>query len=188
MGYKVIITGSTGMVGKGVLLECLDHPEIAKIVLINRRPVEIDHPKINEIIHDDYYNFSGLSEELDSLDACFFCLGISSLGKSEQEYKRITYDITLSLARTLSNINPETIFCYVSGAGTNANGRLMWSRIKGRTEQDLVTRKGVELSLALFVAFRPLRDAPFPGRDRSFRLFSTASWAFPHSVFHRQFF
>lgn len=158
MGYKVLITGSTGMVGKGVLLECLKHPAISGVLLINRRSVEINHAKITEIIHDNFQDFSGLSEKLTAVDACFFCLGISALGKSEMEYTKITYDITLSLARELSRLNPDVVFCYVSGAGTNVKSRSMWARVKGKTEQDLL-----KLPFKKVVLFRPGFIQPLGG-------------------------
>lgn len=158
MGYNILITGSTGMVGKGVLLECIDHSSISGINLINRRSVDIEHPKINEMIHGEFQDFSGLSDSLRSLDACFFCLGISALGKSEQEYTRVTYDITLKLARLLSGINHEMVFCYVSGAGTNIESNSMWARVKGRTEQDLL-----KLPFKKVVLFRPGYIQPLRG-------------------------
>ncbi|GJM28495.1 MAG: epimerase [Cyclobacteriaceae bacterium] len=150
MNYKVLITGSTGMVGKGVLYECMDHPAISGILLLNRRAVGIDHPKITELILEQFDDFSQLPAEFLQVDACFFCMGISALGKSEQEYTRITHDITLNLARKLSGENPEMLFCYVSGQGTNANSKTMWARVKGVTEQELQ-----QLPFKKVVLFRP---------------------------------
>ncbi len=138
---KVIITGATGMVGKGVLLECLDHESISEVLTIGRNPVEMQHSKLKQLIHNDFANFSEVENQLTGYDACFFCLGISSVGLKEEEYKRITYDFTLSLARTLFRNNPQMTFNYVSGEGTDSSekGRLMWARVKGKTENDLLT-------------------------------------------------
>ena len=158
MGYAVLITGSTGMVGKGVLLECIDDDRITKIVVINRKPVEIEHPKLNEIIHRDFHDFSDLSTSFTNLDACFFCMGISAIGKTEEEYTKVTYDIPISLAKLLLPINPDMVFCYVSGAGTDPNGNSMWARVKGKTEKDLQ-----ELPFRKVVLFRPGFIQPMRG-------------------------
>lgn len=125
------------MVGKGVLFECIDHPAISKIFLINRRPVGNRDPKITELILERFDDFSELPAEVTAVDACFFCLGISALGKTKKEYTSITRDITLKLAKKLSSENPGMIFCYVSGQGTDINSKLMWARVKGLTEQQL---------------------------------------------------
>jgi hypothetical protein len=137
---KVIITGATGMVGKGVLLESLDHDTIAEVLVIGRNPIGIQHTKLKELIHKDFTDFSEVRTQLSGYDACFFCLGISAAGLKEDEYKRITYDFTLSLAKTLFKINPEMTFNYVSGEGTDSSekGRMMWARVKGKTENDLL--------------------------------------------------
>jgi len=108
------------MVGKGVLLECLDHHSIEKVLVIGRNSAEIQHPKLTELIHKDFTNFSSVKDQLTGYDACFFCLGVSSAGMKEDTYKRITYDFTLSLAKTLFQINPGITFNYVSGKGTNS--------------------------------------------------------------------
>jgi uncharacterized protein YbjT (DUF2867 family) len=137
---RVIITGATGMVGKGVLLECLDHETIGEVLVIGRNSVEMEHPKLNELIHKDFSDFSGIMDQLTGYDACFFCLGISAAGLKEEQYKRITYDFTLALAKTLYGNNPEMTFNYVSGQGTDSSekGRMMWARVKGKTENDLL--------------------------------------------------
>jgi len=137
---KVIVTGATGMVGKGVLLECLDHNEIGEVLVIGRNSLELTHPKLKELIHKDFTDFSKVRQQLSGYDACFFCLGISSAGLKEEQYKKITYDFTLSLAKTLFDINPKITFNYVSGEGTDSSekGRMMWARVKGKTENDLL--------------------------------------------------
>jgi uncharacterized protein YbjT (DUF2867 family) len=137
---KVIILGSTGMVGKGVLLECINNPDIAKVLVINRQSCNIADNKLSEIIHNDFFNFSSIKEQLKGYDVCFFCLGISSAGLSEEKYTRITYDLTMVFAHIMVELNPESIFCYVSGVGTDSSekGRTMWARVKGKTENALL--------------------------------------------------
>ncbi len=157
---KVIITGATGMVGKGVLLECLDHNSIDEVLVIGRNPVGIEHPKLKELIHKDFTGFSGSLEQLSGYDACFFCLGISAAGLNEEQYKRITYEYTLSLAKTLLEINPQMTFNYVSGQGTDSSekGSMMWARIKGKTENDLL-----HLGFKQAFMFRPGAIIPLRG-------------------------
>ena len=140
MQIKAIITGSTGMVGKGVLLECLENPVVESVLLVNRRPVGIKHNKVKEIIHNVFFELDEIENELTGYNACFFCLGISSVGKKEDVYKRITYDLTINFARTVLKQNPDITFCYVSGAGTDSseNGKLMWANVKGKTENELL--------------------------------------------------
>jgi len=137
---KVIITGATGMVGKGVLFECLDQAEIGEVLIIGRNPVGIQHPKLKELIHKDFTSFDEVAKQLSGYDACFFCLGISAAGLNEEQYTRITYDFTISLAKTLFEINPKITFNYFSGQGTDSSekGRMMWARVKGKTENDLL--------------------------------------------------
>lgn len=157
---KVIITGATGMVGKGVLLECLDHPAIAEVLVIGRNPVGISHPKLKELIHKDFADFSSVSEALKGYDACYFCLGISAGGLSEAQYTRITYDYTLALARTLYAHSPEMTFIYVSGQGTDSTekGRMMWARVKGKTENEVLN-----MGFKQAFAFRPGAIIPLRG-------------------------
>jgi hypothetical protein len=146
------------MVGKGVLLECLDHQSIEEVRVINRRPIEVKSPKIKEYLHADFSDFSGLQMSFTDIDACFFCLGVSSVGQSEADYTKITYDIAMDIAKSLSAANPEAIFCFVSGAGTDPNGRAMWARVKGKTEQDIQ-----KLPFKKVVCFRPGFIQPLRG-------------------------
>ena len=122
------------------MLECLDHEAISEVLVIGRNPVETDHPKLKQLIHKDFSDFSGVKDRLKGFDGCFFCMGISAAGLNEEEYRKITYDYTLSLATVLLDQNPQMTFTYVSGQGTDSteNGRMMWARVKGKTENDLL--------------------------------------------------
>jgi uncharacterized protein YbjT (DUF2867 family) len=165
---KVIITGATGMVGKGVLLECLESDEVNKVLSISRRSLEMDHPKLKEVILPDFTDFSSAREELAKYDACFHCMGVSAAGLDETTYTKLTYDISLSLAKELMALNPQMTFIYVSGQGTDSSekGRSMWARVKGKTENDL-------LSLGFHQAFmfRPGGIIPKKGVQPSSKLY-----------------
>ena len=134
---KVIITGTTGMVGEGLVLECLQNPLITQVLSVSRRPTGRSHPKLKELVHTDFFNWDGTQAALSGYDACFFGLGMSSVGVSEEAYYRNTYTLTMAFAQALQKLNPELTFCYVSGGGTNPNGRMAWARTKGKTENDL---------------------------------------------------
>src|SRR5271154_3486856 len=121
MGIKAIITGATGMVGEGVLLECLDHPGVERVLVINRKPGGVSHPKLREIIHSDFFDLAAIESELIGYNACFFCLGVSSVGMSKEDYKRITFDLTVNFARVLAGLKADMAFCYVTGAGTDSS-------------------------------------------------------------------
>src|SRR4051794_28002291 len=135
-----ILFGATGMVGQGVLRELLLDPNVERVLIIGRRATGVSHPKLREIVHRDFYDFSSIEPELAGYDACFFCLGVTSLRKTEDEYRRLTYDLTLAAAATLARVNPGMTFLYVSGTGTDSTerGRQMWARVKGRTENALL--------------------------------------------------
>lgn len=152
MKLKVIITGATGMVGEGVLHECLNHPDVETILVINRRPVGISSPKLLEIIHNDFFDFSPIESSLVGYNACFFCLGVTSINKKEPEYYSLTYTLTMGIAEKLARLNPDMTFCYISGAGTDntEKGKSMWARVKGKTENDLM-----KLPFKKVYAFRP---------------------------------
>ncbi len=157
---KVIVTGATGMVGKGVLLECLDHEAISEVLVIGRNPVGTTHPKLNEQLHQDFTDFSNLKKALADYDACYFCLGISAAGLSEEQYRKITYDYTMALAEVLYQNNPAMTFIYVSGQGTDSAEKsgMMWARVKGKTENDLL---GIGFGQAFM--FRPGFIIPLRG-------------------------
>ena len=135
---KVIITGTTGMIGEGVLLECLRNPLITEVLSVSRRPAGKSHPKLTEYNVTDFLSLKEEDEKLKNYDACFYCAGVSSVGKTEEEYRRITYETTLHFARVL-HPNPRLSFIYVSGGGTDSSekGWMMWARVKGKTENDL---------------------------------------------------
>jgi uncharacterized protein YbjT (DUF2867 family) len=137
---KVILLGATGMVGQGVLRECLLDPEVEKVVAIGRNATAQRHEKLHDIVHNDLSDLSAIEGRLSGYDACFFCLGVSAVGMKEEAYRRITYDLTISVARSLAKLNPTMTFVYVSGAGTDATerGRMMWARVKGKTENALL--------------------------------------------------
>lgn len=136
---KVIITGVTGMVGEGVLNECLRRDEVSEVLIVNRRASGFSHPKLKEIIHADFFNLADIEGQLKGYDACYFCLGISSVGVDADTYYRMTYTLTMHAAETLSRLTPGMTFCYVSGAGTDSTeqGRVRWARVKGKTENDV---------------------------------------------------
>lgn len=155
------------MVGEGVLHECLKHPKVTSVVVINRRPGEVRHPKLKEILHSNFHDMRPLEEDLTGFDACLFCMGVSSLGRSAEEYQRTTYDLTLHVATLLARLNPNMTFCYVSGAGTDSSekGRLRWARVKGRTENDLL-----KLPFKAAYMFRPGYIQPTPGLKHTYTI------------------
>jgi uncharacterized protein YbjT (DUF2867 family) len=140
MKLKAIVTGATGMVGEGVLHECLLHEDVESVLVIGRRPCGVSHPKLKEIIHKDFLDITSIAKQLKGYNACFFCLGRSSVGMSAEDYYRVTYDLTLHVAGVLARNNPDMVFCYVSGLGTDSTekGRVRWARVKGKVENDLM--------------------------------------------------
>jgi uncharacterized protein YbjT (DUF2867 family) len=157
---KVILFGATGMVGQGVLRECLLDPDVERVLSIVRAPTERVEAKLRELVQRDFFDFSTIENELAGYDACFFCLGVSSAGMKETDYRRVTYDITLAAARTLARLNPAMTFVYVSGTGTDSSekGRSMWARVKGKTENDLL-----RLPFKAAYMFRPGAIVPLYG-------------------------
>mgnify|MGYP001964798300 FL=1 len=137
---KILIFGATGMVGQGVLRECLLDPDVTQVLVLGRNPTGQQHPKLREIIHPNLYDYSNIEAELTGMDACFYCLGVSSVGMKEDDYARISYDMTLAAATVLARLNPNMVFTYVSGAGTDSSeqGAIMWARVKGKTENALL--------------------------------------------------
>jgi len=176
MKIKTIITGVTGMVGEGVLHECLLHPEVESVLVINRKPCGVKHKKLKEIIHKDFSDLSSIENQLSGYNACYFCAGVSSVGKKEDEYKRITYDLTINFADTLVKLNPDMTFCYVSGVGTDSTekGRSMWARVKGKTENDLL-----KLGFKDAYMFRPGYIQPTKGLKNSYKIYKIFAPFYP---------
>lgn len=162
------------MVGQGVLRECLLDPDVERILSIVRAPTGIAEAKLRELVHKDFFDFSAIENDLAGYDACFFCLGVSSAGMKEADYRRVTYDITLAAARVLARLNPGMTFIYVSGTGTDSSerGRSMWARVKGKTENDLL-----RLPFKAAYMFRPGAIVPLHGvksKTKFVRVFYTA--------------
>lgn len=175
MPIKAIITGATGMVGEGVLLECLANPDVEQVLVINRKPGGMSHPKLREIVHADFFDLTPLAPQLSGYDACFFCLGVSSVGMSAEEYRRITYDLTLHVGEVLAAVNPEMTFCYVTGKSTDSSerGPVAWARVKGATENAL---------MRLFrnaYMFRPGVMKATAGQKNLKILYRTFAWIYP---------
>ncbi|MEN9571625.1 MAG: hypothetical protein RL172_2856 [Bacteroidota bacterium] len=172
-GIKVIITGATGMVGEGVLHVCLQHTAIAEVLVVNRKPCGYQHAKLKEIIHADFYNLQPIANQLTGYDACFFCLGVSSVGLKEAAYFKLTHTLTLHVATLLSNVNKNMQFCYVSGAHTDSSekGNIMWARVKGKTENDLH-----QLPFSKVYNFRPAIIKPTPGLKNTLQLYKYFGW------------
>jgi len=173
---SAIITGVTGMVGEGVLNECLLHPNVENVLVINRRPCGIIHPKLKEIIHQDFYNFEPIKDQLNGYNAAFLCLGVTSVGKKEPEYYKLTYTLTLHFAELLSEINNDMTVCYVSGVGTDSTekGKSMWARVKGKTENDLM-----KLPFKKVFPFRPGFIKPTEGMKNTHKFYKYINWLFP---------
>ena len=167
---RAILFGATGMVGSGVLKECLDDPRVEKVLVLGRGTCGVHHEKLEEILHGDFFDYSGIEERLRGYDAGFFCLGVSAAGMSEEKYHRLTYDLTMAAAETLARLNPDMTFCYVSGAGTDSTekGRSMWARVKGKTENALL-----RLPFEAAYMFRPGYIQPMKGVRSKTRLYQT---------------
>jgi uncharacterized protein YbjT (DUF2867 family) len=165
---NVILFGATGMVGQGVLRECLLDPEVQHVLSIVRTPSGQQHPKLRELVHTNFFDYSDIESELKGYDACFFTLGVSSAGMDEARYRHLTYDLTLAAATTLARLNPQMTFIYVSGAGTDSSerGRTMWARVKGKTENDLL-----KLPFRAAYMFRPGFIQPLHGVRSKTRLY-----------------
>ncbi len=190
---SVIVLGATGMIGSGVLRECLDDARVGSVLVVGRSSCGVKHEKLREIIHRDFFDYAAIRHRLAGYDACFFCLGVSAAGKSEEEYHRLTYDLTLAAARTLAELNPAMTFCYVSGVGTDTTerGRMMWARVKGKTENHLLQlpfraafmfrpgyiqpRKGVRSKTPLYQAMYTILAPLYPLLRRLFPKYVTTT-------------
>ena len=167
---NVLIFGATGMVGQGVLRECLLDPQVGRVVTIGRSATDLQDAKLAEIVHADLYDLSAVESQLTDIDACFFCLGVSSFRMSEADYARITYDLTFAAARTVSRLNPSMTFSYVSGAHTDSTerGSSMWARVKGRTENALL-----RMPFKAAYLYRPGAIVPMDGIRSKTALYQT---------------
>ena len=168
---NILIFGATGMVGQGVLRECLLAPDVERVVAVGRSATGQQHPKLQDLVHKDMYDYRAIESQLTGFDACFFCLGVSSVGMKEPAYKRITYDLTMAAATVLARLNPGMTFTYVTGAGTDSSerGERMWARVKGATENALL-----KLPFKAAYMFRPAIIQPLHGvksKTKSYRVF-----------------
>jgi uncharacterized protein YbjT (DUF2867 family) len=181
---KAILFGATGMVGAGVLQECLIEPRVTSILVVGRQTCGVTHPKLQEIIHADFFNYAAIQPQFAESRACFFCLGVSSVGMAEANYRRLTYDLTLAAAQSMLAVNDQLTFCYVSGAGTDTTerGRMMWSRVKGATENALL-----RLPFKAAYMFRPGFIQPLKGIRSKTRLYQAIYTAVGplYPIFHR---
>jgi len=173
---RAIITGATGMVGEGVLHECLQSDEVESVLVLSRKPCGVSHPKLKEVLHANFFDLSPVEGELINYNACFFCLGVSSIGMNEAKYAHLTHTLTMNVANTLCRLNPGMTFCYISGSGTDSSekGKLMWARVKGRTENDLM-----KLPFKQVFNFRPGIIKPTKGLKNTLRFYKYLGWLFP---------
>lgn len=177
---KAILFGASGMIGQGVLLECLADPEVEAVLAVGRSPSNANHPKVTDMVMPDLYDYSAVGDRLKGYDACFFCLGVSSAGMSEADYTKITYDLTMAAAAAVLKANPNLTFCFISGASTDSTekGSAMWARVKGRAENALL-----KLGFKKAYMFRPGLIQPLKGiksRTASYRAFYLAfGWLLP---------
>jgi uncharacterized protein YbjT (DUF2867 family) len=176
---KILLFGATGMVGAGALLECLADPRVESVLSISRSPTGRTHPKLREVMRADFFTYDDLRADFAAADACFFCLGVSSVGMSEADYTRLTYDLTLAAARAMVAVNPRLTFCYVSGVGTDSSeeGRTMWARVKGRTENALLA-----LPFTAAFMFRPGFIQPVNGVRSKTRWYRRSTRSPPRSI------
>lgn len=173
---NLLITGASGMVGEGVLLTALQDPEITRVIVLGRRPSGHSHPKLTEILHPDLMDISPIADQLTGIDSCAFCLGVSSVGKSEAEYTSLTYTLTLGIASVLAEKNPNMRFLYISGIGTDRTekGRSMWARVKGRTENDLL-----KLPIQAAYGVQPGFLLPIQGQLHALPYYRYVNWMYP---------
>lgn len=173
---KAIITGASGMVGEGVLIECLDHPQVESVLVVTRKPCGISHPKLKEIIHKDFFDVTPIENQLAGYNACYFCLGVTSVGKKEPEYYNLTYTLTMHFAQAVSRQNTGMTLCYVSGSGTDSTeqGKTMWARVKGKTENDLA-----KLPFKQEFNFRPGFMKATKGQKNLLPLYKYMAWLYP---------
>ena len=165
---RVVIFGATGMVGQGALRESLLAPDVEQVLAVGRTPTGVRHQKLREVALTDFGDLTPIKDDLAAYDACFYCLGVSSVGLDEAEYSVISYDYPMAAARAFAEVSPQATFVYVSGAGTDAAGRLMWARVKGRTEREIIAL------LPNGYAFRPGIIQPTHGVRSKTRAYNVA--------------
>lgn len=177
MPIKIILTGATGMVGEGVLLECLQNGAVSEVLVVGRRHYPLIHPKLKELLVPDFLAIEKYSNELKGYDACFYCAGVSSVGMNEADYTRITYDTTMAFAKTLARLSTDMVFNFVTGSHTDSSekGRLMWARVKGKTENELM-----KLPFRGQYNFRPGFMKPVEGQQNVWWFFKPFIWVVPH--------
>jgi len=173
---RVVITGATGMVGEGVQHVCLQNDLVEQVLVVGRKACGIKHDKLSEILIPDFFTLENIKEKLSGYDACFFCLGVSSVGMFEEQFTKTSYALTMSFAEAFAQSNPQAHFFYVSGAGTDSteHGKIMWARVKGRTENALQ-----KLFPNNFYAMRPGYLHPIAGMRNTHRYYSFISWLYP---------
>jgi hypothetical protein len=171
---KAIITGTTGMVGEGIMHQCLENPDVSEVLIINRKPSGYIHPKLKEIVYTNFFDLWAIEGQLTGYNACYFCLGISSVGVSKDDYYKTTYTLTLSFAQTLVKQNPDMVFCYISGAGTDSLEKgTGWAAVKGKTENAIIKlfKNGF--------AFRPGFIKPIKGLTKTHNYYKYINWLYP---------
>jgi uncharacterized protein YbjT (DUF2867 family) len=176
MAIRAIVTGATGMVGEGILHECILRNDVEKVLVLGRKPCGVVHPKVTEILVKDFYDLSSIEPQLSGYNACLFGLGISSVGMSDEDFYKIAYTLTLNLANTLVKLNPDMTFCYISGSGTDSTekGRIAWARTKGKTENDLM-----KLPFKGVYNFRPGYLHPTKGLKNTLSYYKYITWLYP---------
>jgi uncharacterized protein YbjT (DUF2867 family) len=176
MEINAIIFGATGHIGQGVLIECLEHPDVKSILIIVRKSCGIEHGKVREIIHEDFHDYKSIEDKLSGYNACFFCLGTSSMRMKEEDYRRITQEFAVEAAEVLSRQNNDMTFCFISGAGTDETekSRMMWARVKGRTENALK-----EFPFKSLYLMRPAYIQPMKGVKSSLKMYNIMGPLYP---------
>lgn len=177
MGIRIILTGATGLVGEGVLLESIDNDQVDEVLIVNRKPYQGEnHPKLKEVIVNDFFSLEDISDKLTGYDACFYCAGVSSAGMKEDKYTYITHDTALHFAEVLVKINPDMTFCHISGSHTDSSekGKVMWARVKGKTENALM-----RLPFKKVYNFRPGLMKPIKGQKNIKGYYKVISFLFP---------
>lgn len=175
---RILLVGGSGMIGQGVLRECLGRPEVTQVISVGRTALEQQDPRLKELLRKDLYDWTGAEAELTGIDAVLYCLGVSAGGMREADYRKVTFELALNLATALHQVSPGAVFCFISGQGTNASGRAMWARIKGETENALM-----KVGFKSVHCFRPGYIQPMDGivsKTPSYRrMYKVTTWLYP---------